>query len=195
MAQYCLGNTLGRPTNRIEIRVRHGVPHSRTASVPHSCLLGRRPLLPVLQPPGLQPLGASDSSRSSRQLRCSADLLVRLTGCLVPPAAGCGLLAAWSRRGADPHGRTAAACRCFLLGRTSACLVVCLADCLMLSASSCLLASCFYASSCLIVTCETCEQSIERSKVAQSIYLITRVSILLCVSNLVDFSMCRFSNF
>lgn len=89
--------------------------------------------------------------------------LICLSGCLVPPAAGCRLLAAWSRRGADPHGRTPAACRCFLLGRTSACLVVCLAACLMLSASSCLLASCFYASSCLIVTCE---QSIERSKVA-----------------------------
>jgi hypothetical protein len=80
-----------------------------------SCPFGRRSLLSALQPPGLQPLGASDSARSvaprsSRPLRRSAVLL-----------------AAWSRRGADPHRRTAAACRCFLLGRTTwlhACLVL-----------------------------------------------------------------------
>lgn len=127
MAQYCLGNTLGRPTNRIEIRVRHSVLHCRTASDPHSCPLGRRPLLPVLQPPGLQPLGASDSSRSSRPLRCSADLLVRLScpaggrlqaACrLVPPR----------RRPAWPH-----ACRLPLLPAwPHVCLSSCLLGCLL----------------------------------------------------------------
>jgi hypothetical protein len=154
MDQYCLGNTLGQPTKRIEIRVRPAQPHRRvpTSRTPAGArsfrppASGRSPARPQTAPGGAPASSRSEprhAPRSSRPLRRSADLLVWLS-CPARRPAACRLVP--PRRRPTPHG-----CHLPLLPAWShVCLSSCLLGCL-LSASSCLLASCFCASSCLMV--------------------------------------------
>jgi hypothetical protein len=160
MVQYCLGNTLGRPTKRIEIRVRPAQPHrrvptSRTPAGAHSSRppASNRSPARLQTAPGGAPAARSLGTLGAPAVRSGASLIC-LSDCLVPPGgrlqAACRLVP--PRRRPAPHG-----CRLPLLPAwPHVCLSSCLLGCL-LSASSCLLASCFCVSSCLIVTCETCE--------------------------------------
>jgi hypothetical protein len=68
MAQYCLGNTLGWPTNRIDIRVRRSaLPHNRTAGVPHNLRLGFVTTFRTAAQPASRTTARSAAGRSCRR--------------------------------------------------------------------------------------------------------------------------------
>jgi hypothetical protein len=182
MAQYCLGNTLDRPTKRIETRVRPGVPHCRTRRGA-SRTAARSAAGRSCRRSSLQPLGASHSVRSA--LRAPAARSADPACPVVPPggrlpAAGC-LVPPRRRPARLPPAATSCLVAC-LVACLNACLVVCLAACLVLLCLSRPAAWLLLQTAVLLDCLWLWLVSIERSKVAHEYlfdyaceYLIMRV--------------------